>query len=108
MLSYFAQIHVEHIQQSCGEDLVEELSDIGIQSIQAHLLVVQNHNLLAKSVQEVQGSLIQRTSTASAHHHDEGNILIGDLKRAMEVLAGRMAEEGSTASPATGRWHKNR
>ena len=88
MFSYFAQIHVEHIQQSCGKDLVEELGNIGIQSVQAHLLIVQNHDLLAKSVQEVQSSLIQRTSATSAHHHDEGNILIGDLKRAMEILAG--------------------
>lgn len=88
MFSYFAQIHVEHIQQSCGKDLVEELGNIGIQSVQAHLLIVQNHDLLTKSVQEVQSSLIQRTSATSAHHHDEGNILIGDLKRAMEILAG--------------------
>lgn len=88
MFSYFAQIHVEHIQQSCGKDLVEELGNIGIQSVQTHLLIVQNHDLLAKSVQEVQSSLIQRTSAISAHHHDEGNILIGDLKRAMEILAG--------------------
>ena len=88
MFSYLAQIHVEVIQNSRGEYLVEELNNVLIHLSQTQLSIVENHDLLAKSVQEVQSSLIQCTGTTNAHHHQEGNVLVRDLERTMEVLAG--------------------
>lgn len=75
-------------QHDVEEQVGEDATDLGGDDVQAELLRVEHQHPLRVLRDEVDGALLHGAGLVEAEQRDEGHVLLGDLERAVEVLAG--------------------